>query len=184
MEALCVYCGSKNGRQSVYREAARTFGRRMAERNITLVFGAAGIGMMGTVANAVLEAGGRAIGIVPEDLTRQEIPHRDLTELHIVASMHERKAMMEQRADGFTALPGGLGTLEEISEILTWAQLGFHEKPCGLLNVQGYFDPLIDYLDHAVQEGFIEPPHRNLLLVEDDPERLLDRLEHHRTTPS
>lgn len=184
MEALCVYCGSKTGRRPGYRDTARTVGRHMAERNITLVFGAAGMGIMGTLADAVLEAGGRAVGIVPEELTHEEVPHKNLTELHVVASMHERKAMMEQRADGFVALPGGLGTLEEISEILTWAQLGFHEKPCGLLNVEGYFDRLIEYLDHAMQEGFIEPSHRDLLLVEDDPERLLDRLEQHRTTPS
>lgn len=184
METVCVYCGSKTGRRSVYPEAARALGRRLAERNLTLVFGGASMGMMGTIADAVLEAGGRAIGIVPEDLTRREIPHGDLTELHLVNSMHERKALMERRADGFAALPGGLGTLEEISEILTWAQLDLHEKPCGLLNVHGYYDHLIDYLNHAVEEGFIDPTHRNLLMVEENTDDLLDRLEEHRRSPS
>ncbi len=184
METVCVYCGSKTGRRSVYPEAARGLGRQLAARNLTLVFGGAGMGMMGTIADAVLEAGGQAIGIVPEDLTRREIPHGDLTELHLVDSMHERKALMERRADGFVALPGGLGTLEEISEILTWAQLDLHEKPCGLLNVHGYFDRLIDYLDHAVDEGFIDPSHRNLLMVARAPDELLDRLEERCSTPS
>lgn len=183
MEAVCVYCGSKAGRRAVYPEAARALGRRLADRNLTLVFGGAGMGMMGTIADAVLEGGGRAIGIVPEDLTRREIPHGDLTELHLVESMHERKARMERRADGFAALPGGLGTLEEISEILTWAQLDLHQKPCGLLNVHGYFDRLIDYLDHAVEEGFIDPSHRNLLIVAQDPDDLLDRLQARSSPP-
>lgn len=177
MENICVYCGSMQGRRPEYAAAARRVGTLLAERGIGIVYGGGSIGLMGILADAALAAGGHVTGIIPEHLSRREIAHADLTELVIVRSMHERKALMEQRSDAFIALPGGLGTLEELFEILTWAQLGLHRKPCGLLNVDGYYDPLISLLDRAVAEGFLRDKHRGLLVVDDDPERLLDRFE-------
>jgi len=172
---LCVYCGSNPGRQGRYVEAARELGRMMAERGIGLVYGGASVGVMGAIADAVLQAGGQAVGVIPESLVRKELAHGGLTELHVTASMHERKRLMAERADAFVALPGGAGTLEEIFEMWTWAQLGDHRKPCGLYNVAGYYDKLAQFLDHATAEQFLKPQHREMLIVEEDGRRLLER---------
>lgn len=175
MKTLCVYCGSSPGADPAFLEAGRTLGRLLVERDIGLVYGGASVGVMGAVADTVLSGGGLAIGIIPEALAVKEVAHDGLTEQHVVGSMHERKALMAERSDGFVALPGGWGTFEEIFEILTWAQLGFHEKPCGLLNVNGYYDHLHAFLEHAIESGFVPPVCRDMLMVETDPDRLLDR---------
>lgn len=176
MKSICVYCGSSPGRNPAYARAAENLGRELALRGIRLVYGGASVGIMGTVADAVLDHGGQVVGVIPEALKRKEVAHLHLTELHVTASMHQRKMMMADLSDGFIALPGGIGTLEEISEIWTWAQLGFHRKAFGLLNVEGYYDPLIAFLDHTVSEGFVKQKHRSMLVVEQDPTALLDRL--------
>jgi len=175
MKRICVYCGSSPGGHAAYRDAARTLGSTLVRANLQLVYGGGDVGLMGEVANAVLDAGGAAIGVIPEFLVPQ-VSHRRLTALHVVPSMHERKQMMADLSDGFIALPGGFGTLEEVVEVLTWAQLGLHVKPCGLLNVAGYFDHLLAFLDHAVQEGFIRQAYRDMLRVSADPEQLLEQL--------
>lgn len=175
IKRVCVYCGSSTGINPEYINGARRLAQTFVINNIELVYGGASIGIMGIIADAVLEAGGRVTGIIPEDLMSKEVAHSGLTDLKIVASMHERKAVMSDMSDGFIALPGGIGTFEEMFEILTWAQLGFHRKPVGLLNVSGYFDHLIRFLDHAVDEGFLQSYHRSMLIVEDDPENLLQR---------
>lgn len=174
MERICVYCGSSPGRSPDYAEAARTLGEELVGRELGLVYGGASIGLMGELADAVLDAGGEAIGVIPEALYYREVPHEDLTELEIVDSMHARKQRMVDLASGFIALPGGLGTVEELFEVLTWAQLGFHEHPCGVLNVAGYYDELEGFLDRAVTEEFVAPAHREMVLVDDDPAALLD----------
>src|SRR3989339_780939 len=175
MKAVCVYCGSSPGRLDVYAEAACALGQALVARDLGLVYGGASIGLMGLVADTVLQLGGRAVGVIPQALARKEVVHRHLTELHVTQSMHERKTMMAELSDGFIAMPGGIGTLEEIFEIWTWAQLGIHAKPCGLLNVAGYFDALTRFLDHATAGAFLKPPHRALLIVEQQPQALLDR---------
>lgn len=175
MKAVCVYCGSSPGRLEVYASAARALGQALVERDLGLVYGGASIGLMGLVADTVLQLGGRAVGVIPQALARKEVVHRHLTELHVTQSMHERKTMMAELSDGFIAMPGGIGTFEEIFEIWTWAQLGIHAKPCGLLNVAGYYDALTTFLDHAAAEQFLKPPHRSLLIVEQAPQALLDR---------
>jgi hypothetical protein len=180
MKRLCVFCGSSRGSHPQFEETARQFGQRLAARGVGLVFGAGHIGLMGVLADAVLAAGGEAIGVIPQALVDRELAHNRLTQLHVVSSMHQRKALMADLADGFAALPGGFGTADELFEILTWAQLGLHDKPVGLLNVNGFFDPLLGWLDHAVREGFLRPKHRALLLVAADAEDLLARLEHYR----
>ena len=176
MKRVCVFCGSRNGTRDQYVAAARRTGEALARRGIGLVYGGGGIGLMGILADAALSAGGDVIGVIPEALMAREVAHRGLTDLRVVASMHERKALMAELADAFVALPGGFGTLEEFCESLTWAQLGIHRKPCGLLNVEGFFDPLLLLFDHAVRERFVSPDHRSLVVVEEDPERLLDAL--------
>jgi len=175
IKSLCVYCGSSIGRTPTYAEHARALGRAFAQRGIRLVYGGASVGIMGVVADAALAAGGEVIGVIPAALADKEIAHHGLTQLHVTKSMHERKALMADLSDGFIALPGGIGTLEEIFEILTWAQLGFHEKPCALLNVDGYYDALTAFLDHTVAEAFVQPLHRSMLIVESDADVLLDR---------
>jgi uncharacterized protein (TIGR00730 family) len=175
LENICVYCGSNAGRQPIYAEQAKEFGRTLAERGLGLVYGGSSAGIMGIVADAVLAHGGRAIGIIPEVLVKKELAHKGLTELHVVGSMHERKMMMAEKADGFVALPGGVGTFEEIFETWTWAQLGLHAKPCGLLNIAGYYDKLAAFLDHTVEEAFMRPQHRAMLVVENEAGALLDR---------
>jgi hypothetical protein len=177
MKNICVYCGSSPGRQQAYTTLARDLAESLVRRNLRLVYGGASVGIMGEVADHVLRLGGEVVGVIPRALAHKEIAHQGLTELHVTGSMHERKTLMAELADGFIALPGGIGTLEEIFEIWTWAQLGLHEKPCGMLNAEGYFDALIAFLDHSVAEQFVKPPHRSLLMVESSPEALLDRFE-------
>ncbi|HVK03695.1 MAG TPA: TIGR00730 family Rossman fold protein [Armatimonadaceae bacterium] len=177
LRSVCVFCGSSSGERPEYRAAAEATGREIARRGLTLVYGAGNVGLMGAVADAALAADGAVVGVIPQALVEWEVAHASLTELHVTHSMHERKAMMAERADAFLALPGGLGTFEELCEILTWNQLGFLRKPVGLLNVAGYYDGLLGLLDHAVRERFLRPAHRALLLDEpSDPARLLDRL--------
>jgi len=183
MQSVCVFAGSKTGGRPAYRNAARELGRAAAARGHTLVYGGGSVGLMGVIADAVLEEGGRIIGVIPEELQRREVAHAGLTELKVVRTMHERKALMASLSDAVIALPGGLGTLDELFEMLTWAQLGIHTKPCGLLNVAGYFDALLAYMDHTVSEGFIAAEHRSLLLVDDDAGRLLERMAEYRTPP-
>ena len=180
MKRICVFCGSKKGDGAEYVRSAGRLGELLAERKLGLVFGGGHIGLMGVLADAVLQAGGEAIGVIPQALVDKELAHPGLSQLHVVASMHERKAVMADLSDAFIALPGGFGTADELFEILTWSQLGLHGKPIGLLNVSGFFDPLLAWLDRTVQEGFLKAKHRRLLLVADDPERLLDLLAGHR----
>jgi uncharacterized protein (TIGR00730 family) len=176
LKTLCVFCGSSAGARPVYADAAREMGEALVARDITLVFGGGRVGMMGEIARTVLASGGRVVGVIPKALVRKEIVYEDLTELHVVESMHERKAMMAERSDGFIAMPGGYGTFEEFCEVLTWSQLGFHHKPVALLNVAGYYDGLLALFDHAVAEAFVRPLHRTLVIAEHDPVALLDRL--------
>lgn len=177
MRRLCVYCGSNPGRSPVYVAAAKSMGETLVENGIGLVYGGASLGIMGAVADAVAGGGGEVTGIIPEDLLKKETPHPGLAELKVVGSMHERKALMAKLSDGFIALPGGLGTLEELLEVWTWAQLGFHQKPCALLNVHSYYDSLIRFVDEAVEAGFIKDKHRSMLIVEEHPAELIAKLE-------
>jgi len=176
MKRICVYCGSSPGRLPEYAEAATALANELTSRDIGLVYGGASVGIMGVVADAVLGNGGEVIGIMPQSLVDKEIAHSGLTELKATDSMHERKAMMAELSDGFIALPGGIGTLEELFEVLTWSQLGFHQKPCALLNVNGYYDGLAQFLDHTVTEQFVKPEHRQTLLIEERPEQLLETM--------
>ena len=180
MQSICVFCGSSQGSEPEYTEAARTLGKVLAGANIRLIFGGGRVGLMGEVANAALAAGGEAVGVIPNSLVEREIAHTGLTDLHVVGSMHERKAMMSDLSDGFVALPGGTGTLEEFFEVLTWAQLGEHTKPCGLVNVAGYYDPLLAVFDHMVGKGFLSETNRALVIIESDPGALLAKLERYR----
>ena len=173
---LCVFCGSNHGARPEFDAAARDLGATLADEGIALVYGGGRVGLMGVIADAVLEKGGDVIGVIPHALDTKELAHDGLTEMHAVDSMHERKALMADLSDAFIALPGGLGTLDELFEIVTWAQLGIHAKPCGLLNAADYFDKLIALLDHAVEEQFVKPQHRALILVERDHRRLLERM--------
>ena|ERR1700742_2758110 len=177
LQRLCVFAGSGDGRRPEYRQAASSLGRELAERGVGLVYGGSGVGLMGATADAALAAGGEAIGVIPESLLSLEQVHSDLTELHVVGSMHERKALMAELSDAFAALPGGIGTLEELLEIATWSKLGIHAKPVGVLNVGGFYDPLAAMLDHTVEEGFMSAEHRRILLVDASSERLLGRLQ-------
>jgi uncharacterized protein (TIGR00730 family) len=170
---LCVFCGSNAGHDSSYLAAARSLGTALAREKIGLVYGGASVGLMGAVADAVLAGGGEVVGVMPQSLVDKEIAHKDLPDLRIVGSMHERKALMAELADGFVALPGGLGTFEELFEVWTWAQLGYHRKPCSLLNVSGFYDKLTDFLDDVVKRGFVKPVHRSMLIVEQEPEALI-----------
>ena len=177
MKRICVYCGSSEGGRSDYADAARELARVLVERRIELVYGGASKGIMGTLADAVIAGGGRVSGVIPKLLVDQEVAHTGLTKLHVVDSMHERKSLMAVLSDGFIAMPGGFGTLEEIIEMLTWGQLQFHSKPCGLLNTGGYFDLLLGFIGHAETEGFLRPQHRAMLLVDRRPAKLLGRFE-------
>ena len=173
---ICVFCGSNVGSNPVYRKTAEILGLLLAHRKIELVYGGGDIGLMGVLADSVLAAGGRAIGMIPESLMQKEVGHAGLSELRIVKSMHERKAMMSDLSDGFVALPGGFGTFEEFCEVVTWSQLGIQSKPCGLVNVEGFYDPLLELFDRAVREGFLREENRALVLEDRDGERLLEKM--------
>lgn len=179
-ERVCVFCGSSVGANRAYAGAARTFGRLLAREKLTLVYGGGTIGLMGMIASAVMRYGGSVIGVIPQALARREVAKTDITDLRIVGTMHERKAMMAELSDAFVALPGGMGTLEEFSEMVTWAQLGIHRKPCGLLNVAGYYDDIIGFFDHAVTERFLKPEYRSLILIDDNPRRMIELLRSYR----
>jgi uncharacterized protein (TIGR00730 family) len=183
MQRVCVFCGSKTGIRPEFSEVARRLGVLAAERGLELVTGAGHVGLMGVLADAALQAGGRVIGVIPQTLVERELAHSGLSEMHVVASMHERKAKMADLSDAFVALPGAYGTADELFEILTWAQLGLHSKPIGLLDVAGFFNPLLAWLDHTVREGFLRERHRRLLLRAEEPKGLLDLLRDYRAEP-
>lgn len=176
LTSVCVFCGSKSGDDPAYRRAAADLGARLGEQSITVVYGASSMGVMGALADAALETDGRVVGVIPRHLTERELPKSDLTELHVVDSMHERKALMFDRADAFITLPGGLGTLDELFEVLTWSQLGLHAKAVGLLDVNDYFSDLVAFLDKTVDDGFVSPEHRELLVVDTETDKLIERL--------
>ncbi|MCB4771517.1 TIGR00730 family Rossman fold protein [Ancylobacter sp. Lp-2] len=180
MRRICVFLGSNAGHRPDYTEAAVALGTSLAREGIGLVYGGASVGLMGVLADAALAAGGEVTGVIPRGILEREVAHKGLADLRIVGSMHERKALMAELADAFVALPGGIGTLEELFEVWTWAQLGSHEKPCALLNVAGYFDRLLGFVDHVVGEGFMREAHRDMLLVADNPKALLARLQGYR----
>ena len=175
---LCVFCGSSHGANPAYAEAARNVGAEFARRGIGLVYGGGNVGLMGVLADAVLAAGGHVTGVIPEALMAKEVGHRGLPDLRVVKTMHERKALMAELSDGFIALPGGMGTFEEFFEIVTWAQLGFHAKPCALLNVNGFYEPLMKLVDHAVEEQFVKAKQRSIVMMESEIGVLLERMAH------
>jgi uncharacterized protein (TIGR00730 family) len=177
MRRICVFCGSSPGSRPEYRAAAEEMAAQLARRKIGLVYGGGNVGLMGVIADAVLGAGGDVQGVIPEHLMAREVGHKGLTKLHVVRSMHERKALMADLSDAFVALPGGFGTLEEFCEVVTWTQLGLHAKPCGILNVLGFYSPLLRMFDHAVEERFLKPENRELVLARDKPAELLQALE-------
>jgi uncharacterized protein (TIGR00730 family) len=180
MKRICVYCGSSPGRLPDYTRAAEQLGSLMAANGLGLVYGGASVGIMGKVADAALANGAEVIGVIPSALATREVAHSGLSELHVVDSMHQRKAKMADLSDGFVALPGGWGTIEEIFEVLTWGQLGFHSKPCGLLNIAGYYDHLNAFLEHAINEAFVKTDYRPMIMVEKDPARLLQNFRDYR----
>jgi uncharacterized protein (TIGR00730 family) len=183
LRRAAVFCGSSHGNNPAYETAAQTVGRELARRRIELVYGGGKVGLMGALADAALQDGGRVIGVIPEALMAREVGHRGLSDLRLVKTMHERKALMADLADGFIALPGGMGTFEEFFEIITWAQLGLHAKPCGVLNVNGFFDPLLRLVDHAIAEGFVPASHRDILVVDSAIASLLERMERQHVPP-
>jgi uncharacterized protein (TIGR00730 family) len=180
MKAVCVYCGSSFGVSPVYTEAARAFGRALVAANLGLVYGGGKVGLMGVIADTVMAEGGRAIGVIPELLVNKEVGHEGLSELHVVPDMHHRKKLMADFSDAFVALPGGAGTLEELFEVYTWAQLGYHHKPVGVLNIDGFYDPLISLLKHTVSEGFMRQTYFDLLQIDNDPAALIGKLQQFR----
>lgn len=173
---VAVFCGSSIGTRTIYQTQAKAIAKSLCDRSIQLVYGGGNIGLMGILADEVMRLGGNVIGVIPKKLMDKEVGHRNITELHVVESMHDRKAMMAGLSDGFIAMPGGIGTLEEIIEVFTWQQIGYHDKPCGLLNVDGFYDPLIRFIDHSVEEGFLSKEQRNRLIVESDAEKLLSKM--------
>ena len=183
MKRICVFCGSNRGVRSEYIEAAQDLGKVLVKRNLSLVYGGGNVGLMGVIADAVLAEGGEVIGVIPQSLVDREVAHQSLTKMHIVNSMHERKALMADLSDGFIAMPGGMGTFDEFCEILTWAQLGIHQKPCGILNVENYFTPLLKMFDHAMDEGFLRDTHRDLVIEATTPETLLDLFDNYQPKP-
>jgi len=176
MKRICVFCGSSCGARPAYTQAAQTLAEAMLERGIGLVYGGGCIGLMGIIADALLKGGGEVIGVIPDSLMRREVGHRGVSKLHVVETMHERKSLMADLADAFIALPGGYGTLEEFAEIVTWSQLGIQQKPCGLLNVENYWNGLLEFVEHAVEEDFVRPENRELILVASTAEELLEKL--------
>ena len=183
MKSICVFCGSRLGSKPIYRETAKSVGQLIAQQQLRLVYGGGNIGLMGVVADAVLEYGGEVVGVIPGHLQEKEVGHAGLTELHVVSTMHERKALMANLSDAFIALPGGFGTFEEFCEILTWAQLDLHRKPCGLLNVDGFYDPLLTLFDRAVDDGFLRPEYRSMVLTATDADELLMRMRAYEIDP-
>ncbi|MFP3270090.1 MAG: TIGR00730 family Rossman fold protein [Paraburkholderia sp.] len=183
MKSVCVYCGSADGAKPLSAEAARGFGRALVDAGLALVYGGGKVGLMGVIADQVMAAGGRAIGVIPELLVNKEVGHNGLTELHVVPDMHQRKKMMADLSDAFVAMPGGAGTLEELFEVYTWAQLGYHQKPVALLNIDGYYDPLIAMLEHTVQEGFMRRTYFDILQVDADPAALIAKLRAYQPPP-
>lgn len=179
IQRICVFCGSRSGHHTIYRQAADELGRSLAQRGYGLVYGGGQVGLMGVIADAVMRHGGEVDGVIPRPMVSRELAHLQITRLHEVGSMHERKARMAELADAFIAMPGGFGTFEELFEIITWAQLGIHHKPIGLLNVAGYFDPLQHLMEQAISAGFVKPEHRQLTVIEAQPIPLLDALEGH-----
>jgi uncharacterized protein (TIGR00730 family) len=177
MKAVCVYCGSSDGAKPLYAQAAKAFGRALVAADLSLVYGGGKVGLMGVIADEVMAAGGRAIGVIPELLVNKEVGHNGLTELHVVPDMHHRKKMMADLSDAFVAMPGGVGTLEEFFEVFTWAQLGYHQKPVALLNIDGFYDPLINLLQHTVDEGFMRQAYFDILQVDADPAALIGKLQ-------
>jgi len=177
MKYICVFCGSKMGNRDIYKLAAQSLGKAIASRGLNLVYGGANVGLMKVIADTVLENGGEVIGVIPDFFLRYEVAHENLTTIHIVKSMHERKALMAKLSDAFIALPGGYGTLEELAEITTWLQLDLHNKPIGMLNVDNYYKLLLEFFDHSVKEGFLKEKLRSLILEENDPNILLDLIE-------
>lgn len=173
---VCVYCGSRNGSSPAFRAAAQALGRLIGERGWRLVYGGGNVGLMGATADAALTAGAKVVGVIPERLLHLEVGHRELTELHVVPTMHERKRLMAEMADVFIAMPGGIGTFEELFEVWTWRHLGYHDQPIGLLNVEGFYDPLLAFMRHTLHAGFIDASQQAMLTVHDDPATLLDRL--------
>lgn len=176
MRRICVFSGSNSGRRSAYREAAVSLGRLLVRERIGLVYGGASVGLMGAMADAAMAAGGEVIGVMPQSLVKREVAHTGLADLRVVGSMHERKALMAELSDAFVALPGGIGTLEEIFEVWTWGQLGSHGKPCAFLNIEGFYDRLLGFLDHVVEEVFLKPAHRRMIVVEERPEILIEAI--------
>ncbi|MFM0335822.1 LOG family protein [Paraburkholderia fungorum] len=177
MKSVCVYCGSSDGAKPLYAEAAQAFGRALVQADLALVYGGGKVGLMGVIADTVMAEGGRAIGVIPELLVNKELSHHGLTELHVVPDMHHRKKMMADLSDAFVAMPGGAGTLEELFEVYTWAQLGYHQKPVALLNIDGFYDPLINMLQHTVDEGFMGQTYFDILQVDADPVALIDKVQ-------
>jgi uncharacterized protein (TIGR00730 family) len=173
---ICVFCGSNPGARPAYAEAAASLAKHLVDRGFSIVYGGSNVGLMGTLADTALKAGGEVIGVIPQALVRKEVAHQGLSRLHIVTTMHERKALMAELSGGFIALPGGFGTFDELCEILTWAQLGIHSKPCGVLNIEGYFDGLLSFFDHAVAEQLLKPAHRGIVIADSQPGTLLDRM--------
>lgn len=179
MKTIAVYCGSSAGINPIYMKEARKLGEILVENGIDLVYGGATVGCMGAVADAVLEAGGKVIGVIPEKMKSVEIAHQKLTELHVVKTMHERKALMADYADGFIALPGGSGTLEEWFEVFTWAQLGYHQKPCALLNINNYYSPIVSLFDHMIEQGFVKSEYKELVVIDNDSNELINKLKNY-----
>ena len=184
MKSICVFCGANPGNDPVYAAGARAMGVEIAQRGLTLVYGGGAVGLMGVVANAALEAGGEVHGVIPRALREKEIGHNDLTRLEVVDTMHIRKARMAELSDGFIAMPGGIGTFEELFEIWTWGQLGIHQKPLGLLNIAGFYDPLAAFLDGTVEAGFLKQAHRAMAMTDTEPATLLDRMGAYVPTPT
>jgi uncharacterized protein (TIGR00730 family) len=177
MKSICVYCGSSAGSSKIYGAAASNLAASMFKRQLSLVYGGGNVGLMGIIADEVMRLGGNVTGVIPQALMDKEVGHTNLSQLHIVRNMHERKALMAELSDGFIAMPGGIGTLEELFEMFTWLQLGFHEKPLGLLNIDGFYDSLIVFLKQTVQKDFLQQKHLDLLLIDSDPDRLLQRFD-------
>lgn len=180
IKSVCIYCGSSLGNRPEYAEQAANLARMLVRNGISIVYGGARVGIMGVIADTALAEGGKVLGVIPRSLVEKEVAHQGLSKLHVVESMHERKALMAELSDGFIALPGGMGTLDELFEVLTWAQLGFHSKPCGVLNVSSYYDQLLSFISMASSEGYIRPQHRDMLIVSDNPEELIALFEAYR----